>query len=133
MRGERLVDALGLRHRGDVGAEEPARAERLGRGLHHPPRLGQVQHHAVDLALLDPEVDVLGADRQGDDRPEPRLDVPLGAARELLARLVGNHAAGGADQPQQDERQRSRAHARLDHRLPGPMSAKSAIVARSFG
>ena len=70
---------------------------------------------------------------RGTTGPEPRLDVPLGAARELLAHLVGDDAAGGADQPQQDERQRPRAHARLDTVCPGPMSAKSAIVARSFG
>ena len=107
----------GTGDRGDIGAEDAARAEGPGRRFHEPPGLGQVQHHAVHLALLDPEIDVLRADGQRDARPQPGLDVPLGAARELLAHLVGDDAARGPHQPQEHERERARAEPGLDHRL----------------
>src|SRR5262249_1855121 len=87
---QRLVHLLGLDDRGDVGAEDPAGPQRPAGRLDQPPRLREIEEHAVDPALLDPGVDVLQPHRQGHVGTEPGLDVPAGPPGALPAGLVGD-------------------------------------------
>ena len=105
----RLVD------RGEVGADHPARAQRhLGVG-DHPPRLGEVEHDAVEAPLLDAVVDVTQLHPVVGVVSHHGGHVVVGPVGEVLAKLVADDGRAGAEQ---GHRERARTHPRLEHPHP---------------
>ena len=60
---------------GRYASRMPPGHERLGRVLHDPPRLGQVEHDAVEVALVDAFVDVAHLDVERDVGAEEAVHV----------------------------------------------------------
>ena len=80
---------------GRVGHEDPAGHEGLGGMGHDLPRLGQVEHDAVQVGLVDalvavPDLDPVAAERLV---AEEVRHVGLGPGREVLADLVADDSA----------------------------------------
>ena len=88
---------------GQVREQDPARVQRLLGVLHDPPGLGQVEQDPVEVAAVDPLVDVADLDVEGEVGTEEPLDVGLRPAREVVAELVTGHVTLGADRAQQRE------------------------------
>src|SRR5205085_11604726 len=95
-----------------VGDEDPPGVHGDLRVRDHPPRLGQVEHHAVHSGLGDALVDValLDAKAPGLLRIEEQGDVGRGASGEVRAELVADDLGAGA---QESHRQCSGADTRL--------------------
>ena len=111
--GRQRLPQLGhLSHGGDVGDEDSARAQRGLGVLDHPPGLGEVEHGAVEIGLVDALVGAALLDRVGHVGPEEGAHVLLGPRREVRPHLVADHLGARS---QQRHRHRARAHARLEH------------------
>ena len=98
---------------GQVGHQDPARAQGALGVLDDPPRLGQVEHDPVEPGLVDPVVDVADLDAVAVEHllAEEGDHVGPGPVGEVLPQLVaGDHRAG----PQQGHRQRPRPDAGLE-------------------
>ena len=115
---DRLDEARELGRRGDVGAEDPARTERVGGHLEALPGRQHVQHDPVALlARLRQELGQV-ADVERPRRvlaPEELGDVAAGHLGELLAPLVRRDPSARADGAQQRAGERTGPGARLDH------------------
>src|SRR5439155_420871 len=79
------------------GGHHRAGAERRGGGIEKAPGLGQVDHQAIDLALLEAGEGVGGAEGPVGCGAVVAGDVVARQRREVLARLVGGELPGGAD------------------------------------
>src|SRR5207237_8667252 len=121
---ELLAEAADLQDRRQVREEQPAGHERLGGVLHHPPRLGQVEYDAVDLALVDSFVHVPHVYVERNVRAEETMDVLYGTLREVVAYLVARDRAGRPDGAQQRAGERARADARLENTRPREHAGK---------
>ena len=132
-RAAQLVAQLhGLRDLRRVGHQHAAAVHGAGGVLDHPPRLGQVEHHPVEVGLVDALVDVALLDRVPVERVAAEegghvLDRPVG---EVLAQLVAGTTApartsviDSAPDPTPDS----------STRAPGKMSASMRIGPRSLG
>ena len=119
-RGELLAQPADLEDRRQVREQDAAGHERVGRVLHDPPRLGQVEHDAVELALVDAVVDVADLDVERDVGAEEAVHVLDRALGEVVADLVAGDVTRRADGAQERGRERAGADARLEDRArPG--------------
>ena len=103
----RLVDG------GEVGAEDPARPQRLLGMGQHLPRLGQVEQDPVEAPLRRSPRRRRGSP-PGSGAPSPTMAATLrpGPVGEVLPQLVADHLGAG---PQEGHRQRPGAHPGLEH------------------
>ena len=103
---------------GVYAIEDAAGAQRLHRVRHHLPRLGQVEHHAVDVALVDALVAVAQVQVVPIERllAEEALHVGAGPVEEVLAQLVADDLGAVA---QHRHAQRTRTDAALQHAHAG--------------
>ena len=90
-----------LRDLGDlrrVGEEDPARVQRPRGVLHDLPRLGQVEHDAVEVGLVDALVAVAHLDAVAVEHlvAEEARDVLDGPGREVVAELVARRLSAPA-------------------------------------
>src|SRR5438034_1801803 len=97
------------------GGHHRAGAERRGGGIEKAPGLGQVDHQAIDLALLEAGEGVGGAEGPVGCGAVVAGDVVARQRREVLARLVGGEPPGGADGAQERDGEAARPGADLDH------------------
>ena len=78
---ERLAQLGDLHDGRGVGDEDPAGTQRRLGVLDHPPRLGQVEHDAVEVGLVDALVDVAHLDAVAATASSPRKAATFARAR----------------------------------------------------
>ena len=89
--GERLAQLDDLQDRRDVGDEDAAGAQRSLGVLHHLPRLGQVEHDAVEVGVVDALVAVAHLDAVAATvGAEEASTLLLGPVGEVVAELVAD-------------------------------------------
>ena len=130
---ERLAELADLDDRRRVGDEDAARAQRPLGVLHDLPRLGQVEHDAVEVGLVDAlvavaQLDAVARRALGAEEATTFLARSVG---EVVAQLVADDLGArprssvidSAPEPTPDS----------STRAPGKMSASIRIGPRSFG
>ena len=128
-----LAEPADLQDRRQVREQDPARAQRLDRVLHDPPRFRQVEDDAIEVALVDALVDVAHLHVERHVVAEEAVTFCDRALREVVADLVARDVPVGpiarssavvsAPEPTPDSRIRA----------PGNMSASMRIGPMSFG
>ena len=101
----------------------------LAAEVHDLPRLGQIEHHPVEVCFVDAVVGVADVDVVAvqDVLAEETGDVAAGSVGEVLADLVARDVGAGPEHP---HRQRPAAESRLEDASTGGRCRRGSGAAR---